>query len=133
MKAYTFFQNSKVPLRKYSIIKNNHYVHRRHTNWVICLIEFNGHLYSGSDDNTIIKWNKDVTINQTIKVHNDWVRCLTEFNGHLYSGSSDNTIVKWNKDGTINQTLKGHYPPVRILMKIALNQMTIRMMIHMKI
>ena len=38
-----------------------------HTNCIDCLIEFNGHLYSGNEDKTIIKWNKDGTINQTLK------------------------------------------------------------------
>jgi WD40 repeat protein len=82
-----------------------------HTDGIYCLTPFNGYLYSGSADKTIIKWNKNGTINQTLKGqgHSGPVWCLTEFNGHLYSGNYDKTIIKWNKDGTINQTLKGHY------------------------
>jgi WD40 repeat protein len=81
---------------------------KEHTNLVWCLTVFNGYLYSGSYDSTIIKWNNDGTINQTLKDHTYSIEWLTVFNGHLYSGSVDRTIIKWNKDGTINQTLKGH-------------------------
>ena len=68
-----------------------------HTNTAWCLTEFNGHLYSGSSDDTIIKWNKGGTINQTLKGHSNSVYCLTEFDGHLYSGSDDKTIIKWGE------------------------------------
>ena len=71
-------------------------------------MEFNGYLYSGSDNRTIIKWNNDGTVNQILKGHSSSVLSLVEFDGYLYSGSYDKTIIKWNKDGTISQTLKGH-------------------------
>ena len=67
-----------------------------HTYSVYCLIKYNGHLYSGSNDNTIIKWNKDGTALETLKGHTGSVICLTEYNGYLYSGSTDNTI-KWGQ------------------------------------
>jgi WD40 repeat protein len=44
-----------------------------HTKHVYCLTKFNGHLYSGSQDKTIIKWNKDGTSNQTLKGHTNTI------------------------------------------------------------
>ena len=75
--------------------KNNLYTLSNHVDWITCLtILKDGRLASGSEDNSIIIYNKgtyqpDIIINE----HKDCVNCLIQLkNGILASCSDDNTI-----------------------------------------
>ena len=75
---------------------------------VYCLTVWNNHLYSGSWDKTIRKWNSKGECVGVLKGHTDSVECLTVWNNHLYSGSEDKTIRKWNSSGECVKVLEGH-------------------------
>ena len=66
-----------------------------HKDSVYCLIVWNNHLYSGSWDNTIRKWNENGNCIATLRGHTHVAYCLTVWNNCLYSGSLDCTIRKW--------------------------------------
>ena len=70
----------------------------------------------GSNDKTIIIWNKDGTKDKTLKGHTGNVNTLQVLpDGRIVSGSDDNTIIIWNEDGTKDKTLKGHTSSVLTL------------------
>ena len=76
----------------------------------ISLVMHNGHLISGSCDNTIKVWDpNDGRCLRTLTGHNNSVLSLVMHNGHLISGSLDNTIKVWDpNDGRCLRTLTGH-------------------------
>jgi len=56
-------------------------------------VSFKGYLFSGSDDDTIIRWNSDGKKDLVINGHIGAVICLCIWNDQLISGSHiDNTI-----------------------------------------
>jgi len=58
-----------------------------HTSYVTCLCVWRDTLFSGSYDNSIIKWN-DSSISQQLKQHTNYVMSLVVFNDHLWSGTN---------------------------------------------
>ena len=77
---------------------------------VCALTVHEGFLYSGSEDNTIRKW--DLSSNECVSVlkgHMGTVCALTVHEGFLYSGSRDKPIRKWDLSSNECITvLKGH-------------------------
>ena len=109
------------------LFKTSTYILKNHNKWVYCLTLLNdGRLVSGSDDNSIIIYNKknyepDIIINE----HNSWINCLiTLKNGILVSCSNDKTIKLFyiieNKYEVI-QTLDLHIQPVNTIRELSNN------------
>ena len=95
-------------------LKNPIHILNNHTGSIFCLSILNdGRLISGSDDNSIIIYNK-ITYKPDliIKEHKNAVRCIIQLSsGILASCSNDNTIKLFNINGNnynILQTLNYH-------------------------
>ena len=107
---------SKEDLYKDFNIKLKNPIHKlkAHTAWVCCLTIMNdGRLVSGSNDNSIIIYNKTTyQPDIIIKEHNSGVYCVTQLSsGILASCSNDKTIKLFNIKGVeyeIIQTLNYH-------------------------
>ena len=54
-----------------------------------CICVHDGFIYSGSDDNTIIKWDDSGNCICVLEGHTGGVWSLISFKGYLFSGSSD--------------------------------------------
>ena len=100
-----------------------------HKDKVYCLTVLNdGRLVSGSDDNSIIIYNKkDYKPDLIINEHTSWINCLTTLlHGILVSCSKDTTIklfdIKDNKYEII-QTLNLHSEPVNQLKELDNNSL----------
>ena len=75
-----------------------------------------GHLASGSNDNTIRLWEADGTPGPMLQGHTGSVVSLAfSPKGRLASGSNNNTIRLWEVDGTPGPALRGHTDSVRSL------------------
>ena len=95
-----------------------------HKGWIGCLYILNdGRLISGTDDNSIIIYNKttyqpDLIINE----HKGSVRCIIQLSsGILATGSGDKTIKLFNIKGNnynIIQTLNDHTDSVKQIIEI---------------
>ena len=76
-----------------------------------------GRLASGSGDNSIIIYNKEIyKPDLIIKKHDDYVNCISQLNSRILASCSyDNSIklfnIKWNKYEVL-QTLYHHTKPV---------------------
>ncbi len=90
-------------------------VFKDHADSVYCLTVWNNHLYSGSDDDKIRKWDEKGSCIATLQGHTSYVRCLTVWNNNLYSGSVDDTIRKWDETGNCIAIFKGHTDSIRCL------------------
>ena len=94
--------------------KNPIYKLTNHTSYVFCLCVLNdGRLVSGSDDKSIIIYNKTTyKPDIIIKEHKDYITCITKLSsGILASCSFDKTINLFNINGMkyeILQTLNYH-------------------------
>ncbi len=109
------------------LFKTYTYILKNHNKWVYCLTLLNdGRLVSGSDDNSIIIYNKknyepDIIINE----HNSWINCLiTLKNGILVSCSNDKTIKLFDikeKEYKEIQTLDLHTQPVNTIRELSNN------------
>ena len=64
----------------------------------LCLDTANKHLFSGSDDKTIIMWNLESYEKlMTFEGHTNRVNSIAVLsNGHFLSGGGDKTVRKWN-------------------------------------
>ena len=97
-------------------IKSKNPIHKlnAHTSYVICLIIMNdGRLVSGSNDNSIIIYNKMKYLpDLIIREHSGYISCLTQLSsGILASCSSDSLIKLFNikeNEYEVLQTLKFH-------------------------
>src|SRR5690348_11363232 len=68
-----------------------------HNDWIRNLVEFNGYLYSCSDDEGLIKkWNKKGECVIKLQAHNNWIWSMLVHDQYLYSFSADKTIKQWN-------------------------------------
>ena len=108
---------------------NPSYILNYHKDKVYCLTVLNdGRLVSGSDDNSIIIYNKkDYKPDLIINEHTSWINCLTTLlHGILVSCSKDTTIklfdIKDNKYEII-QTLNLHSEPVNQLKELDNNSL----------
>ena len=102
---------------------------KNHRNWVYCLTLLNdGRLVSGSDDNSIIIYNKEIyKPDLIINEHTSWINCLTTLkNGNLASCSNDTTIKLFDiKDNEyeIIQTLNLHFVSVNQIIEFSNNNL----------
>ena len=86
----------------------NYFSKKQHTNFVMCLIVFDGYLWSGYWNGTIEKWGSSGNCIGAFKGNAGAISCLTVFNGYLWSGSGNATIKKWDSSGNYLATLQGH-------------------------
>ena len=88
-----------------------------HKKAVYSLATAGGHLFSGSEDNTIKVWNiATFALVATLVGHADSVDALTVSNNKLYSGSGDATIKIWDLASLVEiATLTGHSDHVTCL------------------
>ena len=110
-------------------LNNPLHILNNHLDWVKCLTILNdGRLVSGSEDKSIIIYNKqtyqpDIIINE----HKNCVNCLTQLkNGILVSCSDDNTIKLFNiKDNQYEliQTLNLHSNYVNKILELSNNSL----------
>eukprot|EP00013_Stygamoeba_regulata_P004218 CAMPEP_0177639546 /NCGR_PEP_ID=MMETSP0447-20121125/6077_1 /TAXON_ID=0 /ORGANISM="Stygamoeba regulata, Strain BSH-02190019" /LENGTH=290 /DNA_ID=CAMNT_0019141577 /DNA_START=169 /DNA_END=1039 /DNA_ORIENTATION=- len=77
--------------------------------WICCLKEYGGFLYSGSKDYNICAWN-DEDRDPVVKLegHKAGVRVLHVHNGFLYSAAEDGEVRKWDQNGACVAAMKGH-------------------------
>ncbi|PRP80697.1 hypothetical protein PROFUN_11656 [Planoprotostelium fungivorum] len=73
----------------------------------------NGHIATGSEDETVKIWTLYGTCTATFSGHTAPVWSVTELsNGHIASGSEDKTVKIWAQDGTCTATFSGHTAPI---------------------
>ena len=100
---------------------------KNHTSYIYCFTLLNdGRLVSGSDDKTIIIYNKETfQPDIIIKEHKSDVRCLVQLkNGVLASCSGDRTIKLFNiknKEYELIQTLNFHSDFIRKVIELSNN------------
>jgi WD40 repeat protein len=98
-------------LEKYSMITRSlqqRYVGHRRTVLTLSILEDT--LFSGSADQTIIRWNEKN--GQIIRYydHTSAVEVLTIFDNYLFSSGQENKILKWNiKSGIVEKTFPKHH------------------------
>ena len=80
-------------------MQENKLILNGHLGAVYSLCVHKGELFSGSDDNTIRKWNTKGECIGVLEKHTNWVFCICIHDGFLYSGSGDHIILKWNDSG----------------------------------
>lgn len=68
-----------------------------HSDTVTSLLVYGSFLFSGSGDNSILRWDLDTEkIIKTFIGHSRLISSLIVINGDLYSGAYDSDIIKWN-------------------------------------
>ena len=90
---------------------------KSHENKVTCLVTHGDYIYSGSFDNTIIKWDYDGFI-EIIGTHHEPILSLAIVHDgtKLVSGSEDQTIRIWDiMNKMIIKILSGHTSPIDAL------------------
>lgn len=64
----------------------------------MCLIVWNDHLYGGSYDGYICKWNKRGALMIKVRAHNSPIHNLLVWNNRLCSAAANDVIKIWNPD-----------------------------------
>jgi hypothetical protein len=95
----------------------------RHTGGVYCLAEFNGMVYSGSNDFEIIQWSaEEMNFKRQFNGHRNYVRALHAEGAVLTSASDDQTIRIWNAvTGAVVSVLNIHKTSVSSLCRVGLH------------
>lgn len=92
---------------------------RGHKKAIRALVSSNGHLFSGSDDNTIRVWDMtSLACLAVLQAHSDNVRVLYATSHLLFSGSWDRTVLVWDVANLNDQplaVLSGHTQAVLAL------------------
>lgn len=68
-----------------------------HEGWILCMFQWDGYLFTCSDDKSIKVWElPSLTLQDELIGHKNGVTCITVANDHLYSGGYDLTIRSWS-------------------------------------
>lgn len=88
------------------------YLLRKHSAGVVCLAEFGGYVYSGSEDSYIVQWRSShgiyVRVFSSQNPHEGAVRCLYAEGNAVVSGSDDCTVKVWDV-GSGTMRLTGYF------------------------